>query len=62
MDVISRVTQLLEGGKVFCLATVIESTRSDIPAGQKTIVFEGGGMEQRIGSGEMGVRGTGINI
>jgi xanthine dehydrogenase accessory factor len=53
MDVISRVTQLLERGKVFCLATVIKSTRPDIPAGQKAIVFEDGGMEQRIGSGEI---------
>lgn len=53
MDVISRVTRLLEEGKVFCLATVIESTLPDIPVGRKTIVFKDGAMEQPIGSHDM---------
>ncbi|MCP4673257.1 MAG: hypothetical protein GY857_18355, partial [Desulfobacula sp.] len=38
MDVVSRVNELLADGQSFCLATVIESQKPQIKAGQKFIM------------------------
>ena len=47
---ISRISDLLAQGKIFCLATVVASDRSDLPAGQKAIVWPDGRMEGTFGS------------
>lgn len=50
MDIIARVHELIEKGEAFCLATVVESTRSDLAAGSKMIVFRDGHSEGPVGS------------
>jgi xanthine dehydrogenase accessory factor len=50
MDIIARVHELIEKGETFCLATVVESTHSDLPAGSKMIAFRDGHSEGAAGS------------
>ena len=49
MNVISRVNELLETSRTFCLATVISSSNKDIIPGTKTIVFDDGYYEGGTG-------------
>jgi xanthine dehydrogenase accessory factor len=50
MDIIARVLELIKKGDTFCLATVVESTHSDLAAGSKMIVFKDGHTEGKFGS------------
>jgi xanthine dehydrogenase accessory factor len=50
MEVTSRVVELLENDKTFCLATVVDSGRQEVLAGSKAIVFADGAMEGSLGS------------
>ena len=45
MDVISRIASLSADGEPFCLATIIASTRPDVPIGLKAVVLRDGTME-----------------
>jgi len=42
MDVMTRVVELMQSGKTFCLVTVVASADSDIPLGRKAIVLKDG--------------------
>ena len=50
MDIVSRITQLFEEEKTFCLATVVESGDQRIKPGSKTIVLDDGSLEGSLGS------------
>jgi xanthine dehydrogenase accessory factor len=50
MGIIAKVNQLLEGGEILCLATVIASDATDIVLGNKAIVQADGSLEGSIGS------------
>ena len=50
MDIIEKVSELLERGETFCLATVITSDIADIASGSKAIVHGNGTMDGVIGS------------
>jgi len=50
MDIIEKVSELLEGGETFCLATVITSDTADIASGSKAIVHGDGTLDGVIGS------------
>jgi xanthine dehydrogenase accessory factor len=53
MKWLSRVSDLLAQGKVFCLATVVASGQTDLPAGHKAIVLPDGAMEGGFGSARL---------
>ena len=50
MEIASRVVELLQNDKTFCLATVVDSGRREVSAGSKAIVFSDGAMEGSLGS------------
>jgi xanthine dehydrogenase accessory factor len=50
VDIITKVSKLLESGETFCLATVIASDATDIPPGRKVIMHEDGTLDGAIGS------------
>ena len=50
MDIIAKVSELLERGETFCLATVITSDTADIDSGSKAIVHGDGTLDGVIGS------------
>ena len=52
MDIHARIVELLEKEENFCLATVLESNRSDICPGQKAIVRLNKPMEGPLGSAQ----------
>lgn len=45
MAILSRVTELLEQGITFCLATVVSSDEENISPGKKIIIFDDGALE-----------------
>ena len=45
MDISTRVNELIQNGKAFCLATVITSDSAGIAPGQKVIVHDTGQLE-----------------
>ncbi len=49
MDIITKVSELLESGETFCLATVIASDAADITPGRKVLVLEDGTLDGTIG-------------
>ena len=51
---IARVNELLERGETFCLATVVVSSKADIPVGLKAIVLSDGSLEGALGSSRLG--------
>jgi len=53
MDAIARVVELLERGETFCLATVVVSANTNVPAGRKAIVLRDGSMEGGMGSTQL---------
>jgi xanthine dehydrogenase accessory factor len=53
MDITARVNELVQKGKSFCLATIISSDRTDIVAGQKSIVLDTGPLESELGDGQL---------
>jgi xanthine dehydrogenase accessory factor len=55
MDISTRVNELIQKGKTFCLATVTTSAMAGIAAGQKAIVLDPGGLEGELGDGQLGV-------
>jgi xanthine dehydrogenase accessory factor len=55
MDISTRVNELIQKGKTFCLATVTTSASAGIAAGQKAIVLDPGGLEGELGDGQLGV-------
>ena len=55
MDVITRVNELLENEKTFCLATVIASDSAEIPAGSKVLVLGDGTLEGGLKSPSLNV-------
>jgi xanthine dehydrogenase accessory factor len=50
MEIASRVVELLEDDKTFCLATVVDSGKREVLAGNKAIIFYDGAMEGTLGS------------
>ncbi len=50
MDIVSRLANLLEEEKTFCLATVVESGDGQIKPGSKAIVLGDGSIEGSLGS------------
>ena len=50
MDIIAKVSELLERGETFCLATVITSDTADIASGSKAIVHGDGTLDGVIES------------
>ena len=50
MEWLSRVSDLLAKGKIFCLATVTVPGQTDVPVGHKSIVLPDGTMEGGFGS------------
>lgn len=56
MNVVARVSELLERGETFCLATVVVSPNLDIPVGRKAIVFRDGSIEGGMGPAELDSR------
>jgi xanthine dehydrogenase accessory factor len=50
VDLIAKVSELLERGETFCLATVITSDTADIASGSKAIVRGDGTLDGVIGS------------
>ena len=54
MDISTRVNELIQKGKTFCLATVTTSSIAEIAAGQKAIVLDPGGLEGELGDGQLG--------
>lgn len=54
MDISTRVNELIQKGKTFCLATVTTSASADIAAGQKAIVLDPGKLEGELGDGQLG--------
>ena len=50
MDIVSRIAQLFEEEKTFCLATVVESGDRGVNPGAKAIVLDDGSMEGSLGS------------
>ena len=53
MDVVYRVTELLNQDKIFCLATVVKSGSQDVAPGRKAIVFSDGSLEGSLGSASL---------
>ena len=53
MKWLSGVSDLLAEGKVFCLATVVASGRTDLPVGHKVIVLPDGTLEGAFGSARL---------
>ena len=53
MKWLSRVSDLLAQGKVFCLATTVASDGTDLPVGRKAIVLPDGTMEGAFGSARL---------
>jgi len=53
MNMISRITDLLETSRVFCLATVISSSVKDIMPGNKTIVLADGFVDGGTGNQQL---------
>jgi len=53
MDIYTRVNELIQQGKTFCLATVTTSARAGIAAGQKAIVLDTGSLEGKLGDGQL---------
>jgi xanthine dehydrogenase accessory factor len=53
MEWLSRVSDLLAQGKIFCLATVTTSGQTGVPVGHKTIVLPDGKMEGGSGSAQL---------
>jgi xanthine dehydrogenase accessory factor len=53
MDLIAKVSELLEAGETFCLATVITADSADISPGRKMIVREDGTLDGAIGSPQL---------
>ena len=49
MDIFTKVSELLESGETFCLATVIASDAADITPGRKVLVLEDGTLDGTIG-------------
>jgi len=54
MDISTRVNELIQNGKAFCLATVITSDSAGIAPGQKAIVHDTGQLEGDLGDGTLG--------
>jgi xanthine dehydrogenase accessory factor len=50
MKWLSRVSDLLAQGRVFCLVTIVSSGQTDLPVGHKAIVLSDGAMEGEFGS------------
>lgn len=55
MDFCTRVNELIQTGKPFCLATVVTSASAGIAAGQKAIVLDTGALEGDLGDGQLGL-------
>ena len=53
MEWLSRVSDLLAQGKIFCLATVTASNQTDVPIGRKMIMLPDGTMEGESGSARL---------
>ena len=51
MDINTRINELIQNGKAFCLATVITSDSAGIAPGQKVIVLDTGQLEGDLGDG-----------
>jgi len=49
MNIIARVNELMQRAETFCLATVVASQNSEVPAGRKVIVCGDGSMQGDIG-------------
>ena len=48
MNVISRVNDLIANSRSFCLATIVQSSETDINPGHKIFIFEDGSIEGEI--------------
>jgi xanthine dehydrogenase accessory factor len=56
VDTIAYVTDLIQRGETFCLATVVESADPDVPVGRKLIVLPDGSIEGSLGPEQMNTR------
>jgi xanthine dehydrogenase accessory factor len=53
MNIYARIVELLEKEESFCLATVVDSNRSDLESGQKVIIRPDKPMEGSLGSAQL---------
>jgi xanthine dehydrogenase accessory factor len=53
MNFSTRVNELIQQGKTFCLATVTTSADAGIAAGHKAIVLDTGALEGELGDGQL---------
>ena len=54
MDISTRINELIQNGKGFCLATVVTSDSAGIAPGQKAIILDTGQLEGDLGDGMLG--------
>jgi xanthine dehydrogenase accessory factor len=56
MEAIARIAELIQNGETFCLATVVESSDSNVPVGRKAIVLKDESIEGGFGSDQLNTR------
>ncbi|UCH19451.1 MAG: XdhC family protein [Deltaproteobacteria bacterium] len=56
MEAIARIAELIQNGETFCLATVVESSDSNVPVGRKAIVLKDESIEGGFGADQLNTR------
>jgi len=60
MDIVTRANDLMERETSFCLATVVVSSRPEVPPGRKVIVLPDGSLEGSLGTEPLDTRLSGL--
>jgi len=62
MDILDRAADLMEKETTFCLATIVVSSRSEVPPGRKVIVLEDGSLEGSLGTESLDTKLSGLAL